>query len=300
MAVRKSPSSTPPDDSAAEEARSLYDAAMRSIDGLDHENFEWMQPTDPCGAGVVVIAGSSGALPIERARLLATHGLEVIALRWFGGPGQNPGPYEIELELFVHTLDTLASVVDRVSMLGASFGAEAALTVAARRPELASVVAISPTTHVWPGHDPEGRERSHWTMNGVALPHVPLAEAWVPESDPPAFRPWYELSLEVAPDPASARIPVEFIIGDVVLVAGGDDRVWPSDDWARSISGRRAGAGRSTTMVVHPEAGHRPILPGEGAPTAGQRMSRGGNPPADAQLGRRAWPHILDALGAAR
>ena len=33
---------------------------------------------------------------------------------------------------------------------------------------------------------------------------------------------------------------------------------------------------------------------------AGQRMSRGGNPPADAQLGRRAWPHILDALGAAR
>lgn len=271
---------------------------MRSVDGLHHENFEWVQPDDPCGAGVVVIAGSSGALPVERARLLAAHGLEAVALRWFGGPGQHSGPFEIELELFLHTLDTLAAVVDRVSILGASFGAEAALNVAALHANLASVIAISPTTHVWPGQDAQGQVTSHWTLNGAALPFVPMADSWVAVDDPPAFRRWYKLSLDVAPDPALARIPVENIAGDVVLIAGGDDQVWPSDEWSRSINKRRADSGLSTTMLIHPDAGHRPILPGESASNAGQRMSRGGNPSADAQLGTHAWPHVLDALGA--
>lgn len=273
---------------------------MRSVHGLHPDNFEWVQPDDPCGAGVVVIAGSSGSLPVERARLFAAHGLEAIALRWFGGPGQNSGPFEIELELFFHTLDTLAAVVDRVSFLGISFGAEAALSVAARSAVLSSVVAISPTTHVWPGEDFGGRVRSHWTLNGSALPFVPMAETWVPKDDPPAFRQWFERSLDAASDPESARIPVENIAGDVVLVAGGDDQVWPSDEWARRITERRADHGRSTTMLIHPEAGHRPILPGEIVQDGGVRMRRGGGLSADSQLGADAWPHILDALGASR
>lgn len=273
---------------------------MRTIDGLHHENFEWVQPDHPRGAGVVVIAGSSGALPAERARLLAAHGLEAVSLRWFGGPGQHAGPFEIELELFSHALDALARTVDRVGILGASFGAEAALSLAARNTTADAVVAIAPTTHVWPGLNPEGQITSHWTWNGVALPFVPMTESWVAEDEPPAYREWYELSLDAAPDPAPARIPVENITADVVLIAGGDDQVWPSAPWADIITERRAVGGRSTTMLVQPDAGHRPILPGESVPPlrveSGRRMNRGGTPAADAQLGIDAWPHILNAL----
>lgn len=273
---------------------------MRSIGGIHQENYEWLRPEHPCGAGVLVVAGSSGTVPVERASVLASCGLEAVALRWFGGAGQNVGPYKIELELFLHVLDEMAEVVDRVSIIGSSFGAEAALSVAAREKRLASVVAISPTTHVWPGRDPQGRMTSHWTWKNAPLPFVPLVDSWSPDDDPPSFRPWYELSLDVASDAALARITVEEIDGEVLLVAGGDDQVWPSGVWAREVAKRRTDSGRSTTVVIRPEAGHRPVLPGESVPSGGRRMNRGGTTAADIQLGKDAWPHIVDALGAHR
>ena len=256
------------------------------------------RPDEPTGAGVLVLSGSSGALEEARARLFAAHGATALTIRWFGGEGQQPGPYEVPLETFTTALDRLASETDRLGVLGTSFGAEAALLVAGVDPRVAGVVACAPSSVVWAGVDDSvagGRQTSHWTWRGEPLPFVRLDEGWSPHTDPPEFLGLYETSLARAD--AEAAIPAERIAGEVLLVAGDDDRVWPSAEFARRIAGRRAAAGLPTRVVLGPGAGHRVVLPGETSVTRGQSMARGGTPVADAALGTAAWPHVVEVLG---
>lgn len=251
----------------------------------------------PCGTGVLVLAGSSGALEVERARLLADHGTTVLALGWFGGPGQQPGPFEVPLETFVAGLDRLAPHVDRLAVLGTSFGAEAALLTGCHDPRVAAVVALAPTPVVWAGVTPEGRVTSHWTRDGLPVPYVPFDEDWVPDTDPPAYVGCYRQSLLThSRRVEAATIPVERCAAELVLVGGGDDRVWPGADFARALAARRLPDGPATTVVTHPAAGHRVVLPGERPVERGLSMARGGTPAADAELGRWAWPHVAAAL----
>ena len=255
-----------------------------------------MHPDVPVSTGVLLLAGSSGRIDHGRAELLARHGATVLPLRWFGAPGLQPEPYEVPLELFADALDTLTAECDRLAVIGTSFGAEAALLVAAGEPRIAATVGFAPTSVVWGGWD-DGRETSHWTREGRPLPYVPLArEAW-PIEDPPAFRDLYAASLAEHPDEAdAAAIPVQDVDGTLILVAGGDDQVWPSVDFAERISRRRRDHGLDTIVVTLPDAGHRTVLPGEPIVRAGQQMLRGGTPEADADLGRLAWPYLAAAL----
>ncbi len=92
-----------------------------------------------------------------------------------------------------------------------------------------------------------------------------------------------------------ATIPVERI-AELLLVAGGDDRVWPAEEHARRIVARRASHGLPTSLVSDPAAGHRAILPGEPVVTAGMRMQRGGTEEADRRLGSAAWTAIKALL----
>ncbi|SDC73236.1 acyl-CoA thioester hydrolase/BAAT C-terminal domain-containing protein [Nocardioides lianchengensis] len=252
------------------------------------------------GTAVLLLAGSSGRVDEGRARVLAAAGATVWAIRWFGGPGQQPAPYDVPLELFAEALDRLRSEADRLAVVGTSFGAEAALLTASYDGPVDACVAFAPTSVVWTGYDGE-RATSHWTRAGLPLPCVPFVADWAPAEDPPAFRDHYARSLDAAPATVreAATIPVERIGGDLVLVAGGDDQVWPSSDHARAIAVRRAAHGLATTVVEHPVAGHRTVLPGEAVVRGGMSMRRGGTPMADQALGAAAWPHLVAALGLA-
>jgi hypothetical protein len=119
--------------------------------------------------------------------------------------------------------------------------------------------------------------------------------------DPPELVGLYRQSLLAAPEAvAAATIPVERFFGDVLLVAGGDDRLWPALDAARAIEARRSEVGLPTTVVTHPAAGHRVVLPGEPVPTGGMRLARGGTDDADRALGLLAWPELLRVLSLLR
>jgi len=252
-------------------------------------------PAAPNGTAVLLLAGSSGRVETERARLLAAHGARVRAMRWFGGAGQRPVPHEVPLELFVEQIELLDDDCDRVVMFGTSFGAEAALLTATLRP-VDAVIAVAATSVVWPGwHD--GAWSSHWSLGGEPVPFVPFDPDWVADADPPEFRGLYTTSLErFGHEAAAARIATERIAGEVLLVVGGDDRVWPSDDFARRIAASRESAARVTTVVTHPDAGHRLLLPGERPAAGGVNMSRGVTAAADAELGTLAWPEVLRVL----
>lgn len=217
----------------------------------------------------------------------------VLSPRWFGDVGQPPGICEVPLETFTPALDHLAGLSDHLVVLGTSKGAEAALLLAARDPRIRTVVALSPTSVVWESVGGTDGPRSSWTSAGTPLPFVPYHPTWTAAAEPPAFRSLYERSLAAFPERvAAATIPVERIQGRVLLSAGADDQVWPSERFAADIVARRAAHGLPTTCLGSETAGHRVVFPGEPDPSGGMAMARGGSADADAELGARVWAEV--------
>lgn len=255
------------------------------------------------GTGVLVLSGSSGRVERDRARLLAGAGVSAaLTYRWFGGEGQPAGIWEYPLEAFAPAVASLAARCDRVVLVGTSKTAEAFLLYAADDPSVDAVVALAPSHVAWAnvGAGPDGRLRpqhSSWSRRGQPVAFVPYDDDAEALGDPPAYAPVYAQSLRTHADlVTAATIPVERFFGDVLLVAGGDDQVWPSLPFARAVQARRASLDLPTTLVTHPAAGHRVILPGEPVAAGGQPMARGGTEAADRALGERAWPEIRRVL----
>lgn len=273
----------------------MQTGCVQRVEISSPEGVRWI-PSRRSGDGVLVIAGSSGRIDEARARALADVGVVAESVRWFGGPGQHSGPWEVPLETFLHRLDDLSRECDRVWMIGTSFGSEAALLCGAISGNVDGVVAFAPSDVVWAGYD-EQRETSHWTLDGQPLPYVPFDWDGYVVEEPPRFRPLYEKSLRTYSARAvEAAIPVERIT-QLVVIAGGDDQVWPSVDSADRIRSRRSRHGLETTVVTTPDAGHRTILPAEPSVASGFSMARGGSENADRLLGALAWEAILKALG---
>lgn len=270
---------------------------------------EFYYPDEPTAVGVLVLAGSSGRVESERARLFAEHGIAALAIRWFGGPGQPEGPALLPLETFTQAVDFLqAEGAQRIGLVGVSKGAEASLLTAVRDPRVDVVVALSPTSHVWSWRE-AGKNVSSWTWRDEPLPFLALDENWpaehAHEPAPIAIRSWYERSARVSPELLAAAIPVERTRAEIVLVAGGNDQMWPSLPFAEELVRRRStadpdepGAAAPIHLVTHPLAGHRPRFPGEPPAKPPTTFAYGGSRETDAALGARAWPVVLEALRA--
>ncbi|GAA1938337.1 acyl-CoA thioester hydrolase/BAAT C-terminal domain-containing protein [Kitasatospora viridis] len=267
-----------------------------------------VEPARRSGAGVVLLTGSSGRVDRRRARVLAEQGLLVLAVRYFGGPGQPAGICEVPLEGFVAAVDLLRERgARRIGLVGNSKGAEAALLTAVHEPRVDAVVAISPSALAWanlgPGLDGQDRPyRSGWTWQGKPLPFVPIDDSWFAEEREPgpvAVRGGYELSERTFADRlAAAAIPAERAAADLLLIAGGDDEMWPSLRYAEQLAARRREAGRPVRLVTRADAGHQLVLPGEEPRPASPVFRYGGSDRADALLGEAAWEPLLALLGA--
>lgn len=262
-------------------------------------------PRAPTGIGVAALGGSSGRVDVRRAGLFAAKGLTSVAVRYFGGDGQPPGLCEIDLQTFALAVDRLvAEGCRQIAIVGTSKGAEAALLTAIFDHRINTVVAISPSSVVWgnigPGRDGDTwPQRSSWIYQGKPLPFIASDPYWVREYRDGllSYRSLFEQSLvRFSSETPKAVIPVEGAKASVILVAGGDDALWPSDTFARSIAERLEAHGREASLIFHPDAGHRILFPGETTPRS-TLHAHGGNDQADAELGRDAWHAILKTLG---
>jgi uncharacterized protein len=254
-------------------------------------------PERTTGLGVIVLTGSSGRVDVARASLFAAKGAVALALRWFGGDDLTPLIHEVPLETFRRATDRLIKEgCERIAYVGTSRGAEASLLVAIEDSRIDVVVAISPTSVVWAG---DGQPASSsWTRNGTPLPFVHYDVSAFPAQigGPVSYRRYFEQSLErFAEEMPSATITIEKARARVILVAGGDDALWPSDLFARTLAQRLEAAGKPHVLLIHPKAGHRVLLPGETTPRSAVNAD-GGTDEADRALGLAAWNEIASAL----
>lgn len=249
--------------------------------------------------GVLVLSGSSGRIETDRCRMLASHGVAAASIRYFGGPGQPGEARLVPLETFDDVLADLHARYQRLVVLGTSWGAQAALLLGTLHPEIDAVVGISPTYVAWAGLSDERPQRSSWTLRGEQVPFVPFNDEAIEDAvkeangELPSYCEAYLSALEKYADRVPAAIiPVERIAGEVVLVAGGGDALWPSVLSAEAVRRRRTAHDLETIVVTHPDAGHRVVLPGEPVLPLSQRLAWGGTETADRELGLLAWPEI--------
>ena len=214
---------------------------------------------------VLLIGGSVGGLSPEMNRIaiaLQAEGFTALHLAYFGGPGQTPHLELIPLEYFASALAWLSRQPEvdrtRMGMVGGSKGAEAALLVAVRHPELKAVVVAAPSSVVWPGVPWEGSHPpldSSWSESGRPVPFLPHTPYDASKGGTAADN--HTKSLDSLPSHPEAAIPVERIQGRLMLVCGEADKLWPSCPMARQIDRRLRERQRPpATLLAYENAGH--------------------------------------------
>jgi hypothetical protein len=265
-------------------------------------------PDRPRAPGVVVLGGSDGGYPDDVAVLLATNGFFALSLAYFGVDSLPTELREIPLDYVAQAIEWLgaqpAVSSDRMALFGTSKGAEAALLVASRVPALRAVVAYAPSSVAWSCICSE-TARSSWSYRGSPVLSVPPGAdpAYRPAPGEP-LRPTVNYVHRLRSAPAGALIPVERIPGPVLLVAGGDDQLWPSLPMARAIMDRRASMGghADDQLWTYPHAGHliaKAYLPAGSTRVSGGRLETGGTPEENARAQADAWPRVLAFLAKA-
>ena len=261
--------------------------------------------------GVLALGGSEGGVPGGYLDLLVPEGFACLALAYFGTRGTQPGLVEVPLERIERGLRWLiahpkvTNQDGRVALIGGSKGGELALLVAATFPDLVGpVVAYTPSSVVWGGIDFSAAEppmRSSWSKSGK-----PLAFVSIPRGVPPlqserglGFVPIYERGLDgVQPDDA-AIIPIERAAGPVLLISGGDDRMWPARRMCQLLVDRAQRFGRDhlvrhldfadaghALFAVEPDTELKSPLP----------VDLGGSEAATARAHASAWPEVIRTL----
>lgn len=255
---------------------------------------------------ILLLGGSEGGLgggAKRQARALAARGYAVLHLSYFGGPRQPTALKLIPLEGFYRGLDWLKAQpgVDggRIGIVGTSKGAEAALLVASRRSDVRAVVLGSPSSVAWAGIDGmSGVNESSWTEAGKPVAFTPYG--WTGKWE--GLLALYTAGLAGAEGHRGA-IPLERVAGQVTMVCGEKDAIWPSCPMAREVIAGLRASGRRVMLLSYSDAGHAAFGPpaGSGTPllSAEAMAMMGGTPDAIDAARVDAWPRVLDALDAA-
>jgi dienelactone hydrolase len=191
-------------------------------------------------AAVLMLGGSGGGYPYaDAAADLAAAGHPTLALAYFsdrmGQPKGLPTALsEIPLEYMFKAIDWLRKAAGGapVALMGESRGGELVLLVGSHRPDVAGVIAYSPSEAVWAALAP-GAPKTSWTLEGKPLPFL------IPQYEPGDMRGMFDRALAApAPTLDSAMIPVERIKGPILLVSSRADRLWPSAPMADAVEVR--------------------------------------------------------------
>jgi len=262
--------------------------------------------------GVLALGGSDGGTPEYFLNLLVPEGFAVLALQYWGTNETQLSMTDIPLERVEAGLRWLLgrpnviTVNGRMGMVGASRGAELALLSAATFPDLVGpVVAYTPSSVVWQGIDftlPPGTQRSSWSHRGVPIPYVPYPAdvAPTPSERGLSMLPVCERGLENRDIVDHAAIQVERAAGPLLLVSGGDDKVWSARRMSEMVADRMRQHGRVDDVrhLHYPKAGHMlfPYVRPSDVTVPPFPVDLGGSADADARAHAEAWATVVDHL----
>jgi dienelactone hydrolase len=242
------------------------------------------------GPGVLVLGGSEGGMPRRKAAWLASHGFTALALAYFRFDDLPKDLAGIPLEYFGEALNWMAKrpeiAGDKIAVVGTSRGGELALQIASMY-RVKAVVAYAPADMRYP----------------ACCGFTPVPFAWTWKGQGLAY---HRVRGGSASDDLHAAIPVENIEGPVMVISGGEDKVWSSSGMASSVVDRlkRHHFAFDAEQLNYPHAGHaagRPeIVPAWDGfalnPTSMRETQMGGSAKGNAESTLDAVPKVIEFL----
>ncbi|MDB5214637.1 MAG: Cytosolic acyl coenzyme thioester hydrolase, inducible [Myxococcaceae bacterium] len=274
---------------------------------------------------IVTFGGSEGGLSSgeDFAMYWASRGYAALGLAYFAATGLPDDLTEVPLEYFEKAfawVDTRPEVdATKLAVMGGSRGGELALLLGASFPRVKAVVAEVPSGVSWGALASNGSETASWTFRGEKLAFIPYSGAaptpWTTATgekapaDTPIFRD--SIAKSSPAQLAAASFKVEQTSGPILMLAGGDDQLWPSCDLAKIAMDRLVANGHDKRFadesVCYPDSGHfsagTPGIPTTGAtavvhPLTGELLALGGTPKGIAKAQRDAFGRIDKFLAA--
>jgi len=245
--------------------------------------------------GVIMLTGSAGGFVSSEAKKFAALGHPVLSLAYFfRKKGKNlPADAgkiahaleDIPLEYFDAPKKWLMArsetKMNGVIVIGYSKGAELALVLAAHDPDYKAVIAVAPSSVVWSGIAAEGpitQSSSSWSLDGKPLPFIPYISREVfRHSDLGLYSMtnWHIASIASMTDAQALRdatIKVAKITVPLLLLSGGKDLAWPSNEMAMSIC-KKINAVQNNPTCHHINYPDAPHMLGDPTPDADREMS---------------------------
>ena len=225
-------------------------------EGLNGDFF--LRPADKPQRALILLGGSEGgkswSTHAAHIQQLMDQGYCVLSLAYFGAEGLPKVQRAIPLEYFAKAMHWLGAqkevLPNDYAVMGVSRGAELALLLGTRYPDIKTVIAIAPSSVVFPG-PPTGiwdalhGQHSAWSFGGRELPFVPIPYSWT------SLRGMitgnrtrmFEKALRDQRAVAAADIPIERIQGPILLLSFTRDQVWPSTLMSNQLMRRLREAG---------------------------------------------------------
>ena len=250
---------------------------------MKHENFTMQAHgfvghlAEPDGgsdrAVLVIMGGEQSMLPGKKiAERFADYGITGLAVSLFGAEGLPQGTDRIPLEMFRPAMDYLKQVkkITHISVYGQSMGSIFATLVAQYIGGVENLILVSPT-HVPFEGTPDKKTmsgRSIATFGGQDVPFVPTdfgcKKAMRYYRHPGAAYPvtgmwiaFYNAYQDKAAE-KTAWLHLEKTDARILLIAGGEDEMWPAEYSARAMQTYLAGLGydKDVKVIVHPHGSH--------------------------------------------
>ena len=233
---------------------------------------------------VICFGGSEGSPNFENAKILAKEGYETLALFMFGMKNQEQTLRKIPLEQFEDVIGYInKNIKDNkpISVLGASKGAEYALNLASKYPEIDNLILMAPSSYNFAGLDFKDYGSS-WTYKGKELPYIDIKKSSfnsflkniiVPAiiKSPISFKETYNSAIEKDSSSQEKLIPVKNVKANILMIVGEDDLMWDSLAMANKIKDQNPNA----KIYSYKGAGH--IFAGNGILNLGKiRVATGG------------------------
>lgn len=229
---------------------------------------------------VILIPGSDGGIPEALAQFVASHGYPTLALGYFASQGLPPLLENIPLEYFLNPLNFMRKKFHKVILMGYSRGGELVLLLGSLFSNLIDGIIAHVPSSLKCGAFPHINLPA-WKFNN--LPITPFLKALmssdsnfseiddlkeacekgnIPYHEGTEKDPYEIVDLFYARKKEERSslcyIDVDRIICPLLILAGEDDRIWPSAEFGKEIIDRLDAANSpiNRKLIIYPKAGH--------------------------------------------